>query len=120
MHQERNSTTVSQLLTLIQELQYKVNSMSDAREFYDPESGSSSGVTHVLSQFSTILSPRTMPRCDSGVLHDTLNFTGTSGNVFERPPAQGGGPSTFFNISRNLASSSQELSLDITEAAKKR
>ena len=32
-------------------------------------------------------------------------------NVFERPPAQEGRPSTFFNNSKNLASSSQELIL---------
>ena len=42
MHQERNRTTVSQSMTQIRELQNKVNSLSDAREFYDPESGSSS------------------------------------------------------------------------------
>ena len=45
MHQERSPTTVSQLLTQIQELQNKVSALSDAREFYDPESGSSSVAT---------------------------------------------------------------------------
>ena len=50
----------------IQDLQKKVNSLSDAREFYDPESRSSSGATHVPDQTSTILSSRTLPRCDSG------------------------------------------------------
>ena len=33
VHQERNPATVSQLLTQIRELQNKVNSLSDAREF---------------------------------------------------------------------------------------
>ena len=33
MQQERNPTTVSQFLTEIQDLQNKVNSLSDAREF---------------------------------------------------------------------------------------
>ena len=47
MQQERNPTIASQLLTQIQELKDNVNSLSDAREFYDPESGSSSGVSHV-------------------------------------------------------------------------
>ena len=103
MHQERNPTTVSQLLTQIQGLQNKVISLSDAREIYDPESGSSSGATHVPSQPSTIPIPRTMPRYDSGLLHDTRNYTGTSGNVFERPPAQEGRPSTFFYNSKNSA-----------------
>ena len=47
LQQERNPTTVSQLLTQILELKNQVNSLSGAREFYDPESGSSSGATHV-------------------------------------------------------------------------
>ena len=41
LHQERNLATVSQLLTQIHELQNKVNSLSDAKN-YDPESVSSS------------------------------------------------------------------------------
>ena len=45
LHQERNPKTVSQLLTQIQELQNKVNSLSDAWEYHDPESRSSSGAT---------------------------------------------------------------------------
>ena len=83
MHQERNPTTVGQLLTQIRELQNKVNSLSDAREFCDPESGSSSGATHVPSQFSVILGPRTMSRQDSGLPHDTQKIMNTTGNVFE-------------------------------------
>ena len=47
MHQERNPTTVSQSLAQNHDWQNTVNSLSDAREFYDPESGSSSGATHV-------------------------------------------------------------------------
>ena len=53
--------------------------------FYDPESGSSSGATHVLDRNSTILSPRTLPRCDSGLPRNTQNCTGIMGNVFARP-----------------------------------
>ena len=54
MHQKRNPTTVSQqLLTQIQDLQNKVNSLPDAREFYDPETASSSGATHVPSKPAT-------------------------------------------------------------------
>ena len=45
-----NPTTVSQLLTQIRELQNKINSLSDARENNDPETGSSSGATHVPDQ----------------------------------------------------------------------
>ena len=45
---------------------------------------------------------------------------GTSGNFFERSPAREGRPSTFFNNSKNLASSSQELRLDTSETARRR
>ena len=80
--------TVSQLLTRIQDLQNKVNSLSDAREFYDPETASSSGATHVPSQPLIIPSPRTMPCLDSGLPHDTRNVVGTSRNVVERLTAR--------------------------------
>ena len=65
------------------------------------------------------LGPRTMPCRDSGLLHDTRNIMGTSGNVFERPPVQEGLSSTIFTNSKNLASSSQELRLDTVETARK-
>ena len=93
----------------------KVNSLSDAREFYDPESGSSSGATHVPDRTSTIPSPRTLPRCDSGLPRDTQNGTGNTGNVFERPPAQEGLSSTIFNNSKDLASSSQDWDLILSK-----
>ena len=84
--------------------------------FNDPESGSSSGATHVPDRISTILSPRTLPRCDSGKPRDTLNGTGITRKIFfERPPAQGGLSFTIFNNSKNLASS---LRPDITETAR--
>ena len=99
LYQERNPTTVSQLLAQIQDLQNKVNSLSGAREVYNLESGSSSGATHVPDQFSAIPSPRTLPRSDSGLPRNTLNGTGVAGNVFERPLAQEGQSFTFFNNS---------------------
>ena len=67
LHQERNPTTLSQLLTQIRELQNKLNSLSDAREFFDPESRSSSGATHVpgtqseVEQNSVILTCTILP-----------------------------------------------------------
>ena len=81
----------------IRELQNKVNSLSDAREFYDLESWSSSGATHVPDRTSTILSPRTLPRCDSGLPRDTQNGMGIIGNE--------GLSSAIYNNSKNLASS---------------
>ena len=68
MQQERNPTSVSQMMAQIREL---------------------------------------LPRCDSGLPRDSLNGTGITGNVFERPPAQEGLSSTTLNNSKNSASSSQ-------------
>ena len=105
MQQERNPTTVSQLLTQIQDLQNNVNSLSDAREFNDPETASSSEATHVPCQPSRIPSARTMPCRNSGLPLDTRKTMGTSGNVFESLPAREGPSSAIFENSRNLASS---------------
>ena len=103
----------------IQDLQNKVNSLSDAREFYDPESGSSSGATLVPDQTSSILSSRTLPRCDSRLPRNAQNGTGIMGNVFKRTPAQEGQSSIIFNNSKNLASSSQDWRPDISETARR-
>ena len=103
----------------IRELQNKVNSVSDARGFYDPESGSSSGATYVSDRTSTISSPRTLPRCDSGLPRDALNGTGITGNVFERPPAQEGISSTILNKSKILASASQGSGPRIAETLRR-
>ena len=84
LHQDRNPTTASHLLIQIQDLQNKLNSLSDARESFDPEPASSSGATHVRSKPSTFPSPRMMLCRDSGLPHDTRNIVGTQGNVFER------------------------------------
>ena len=93
--------------------------MSDTREFFDPESGSSSGATQVPDQNSTILRSRTLPRCGSGLPRNTQNCTGIMGNVFERPPAQEGQSSTIFNNSLNLASSSLDMRPDLSETARR-
>ena len=114
MHQERNPTTMSQLLTQILDLQNKVNSFPDTRELYDPETASSSDVSHVLCQRLADPSPRTMPCRDSGLPHDTRNIMGTPENVFERLPAREGPPSALFENSKNLASSSRRLTPDIS------
>ena len=105
MHQKRVPTTVGQLLTQIQGLQNKVNSLSDAREFDDPETASSSGAPHVPSRPLTIPSPRGMPSRDSGLPHDTRNVMVPSGNVSDSPPAREGPSSAIFENSRNLTGS---------------
>ena len=95
-----------------------MNAFNDAREFFDPESGSSSGATHVLDSTPTVLSSRTLPRFDSGLPRYTQNCTGIMGIVFERPPAQQRRSSTVQSISKNLASYSQELRPDTTGTAR--
>ena len=111
---------MSQLLTQIQDFQNNVNSLSKATEFYGPERATSSGATHVPSQPSTILGPRTIPCRDSGLPRDTRNIVGTSENVFERLPAREGLSSTLFDNSKNLASPSQQLRPDTAGTTRRR
>ena len=115
MQQDRIPTTVSLLLTQIQDLQNKVNSLADAREFYDPETAaSSSGAFYVPSQPFIIRAPE---ECQAAILH-CRTMHGTvwvhHKNVFESLPARQGQPSNLFENSRNLASSSPGLRLNIT------
>ena len=93
----------------IQELQDKVNSLTDATDFYDPETASSSALSHVPSQPISIPSPRGMISRDSCQQSDTRNSLGTSGQVFEGLPARGEPSSALFGNSKNLASSSCRL-----------
>ena len=106
VQQEENPSTVNQLLAQIQELQDKVNSLDDAKEFYDPGPASSSGMSHVPSQPLSIPNPRGLICRDSCLPHDTRKTTGSSGNVLENLPARDGPSSVSFENPRNLASSS--------------
>ena len=58
--QQRDPQTVSQLLAQMRESQDKVNSLSDAREFHDPETAGSSGYQSTLnkSELQNCASPR--------------------------------------------------------------
>ena len=106
MQQERNPATESQLLTQIQDLQNKVKSLTDARDFYDPQTGSSSGASHVPSQPLNVPSPSGMLGRDSGLPLDTRNSMGTSGNVFKMPWCLRRTIPNFLREFKNLASSS--------------
>ena len=77
---------MSQFLTQIPDSHNEVNSLSDAREFYDPDTASSSGASHVPSQPLIISNPREMRNRDSGLPRDARNIMGTTGNVFESQP----------------------------------
>ena len=80
--QEENPFTANQLMVHIQELQDTVNSWNDSQDFYDPETASSSGLSHVPSQPVSVPSPRGMVSRDSCLQPETRNSIGTSGNVF--------------------------------------
>ena len=83
--------------------------MHDANELYDPETSSSSGLSHVPSQPMSSLSPRGLIRRDSCLQPDTRNSLGITGHVFEGVPARGEPSSALFGKSKNLASSSCRL-----------
>ena len=117
----QNLSTVNQLLPQIQEPQDKVNSLNDAREFYDLETASSSGLSHVPSQPMSIPSSTGMISRDSCLPLDALNSMGASGNVFEGLLARGEPSSAFFENSKNLASSSCRLKrIETSKVAERR
>ena len=109
---EGSKSTVHQLMAQIQEQQDKVNSLSDAKEFYDPETASSSGLFHVPSHTMSIPSPRGMTSRDSCLQLATRNSFGTTGHVFEDLLAPDEPSSAFFGNSNNLASASCGSSID--------
>ena len=88
VQQKRDPDTVSQLLTQLRELQDKIDFLSDAREFHDPELGSSSGQSHVPNQHRIISSSMRRPSCVSGAPRKTRDDMSIRGNVFEDLPAQ--------------------------------
>ena len=53
-----SKSAVNQLLVQVQELQDNVNSLSDAKSFFDPETANISRLSHVPSQLVSIPSPR--------------------------------------------------------------
>ena len=96
---------MSQLSTQIQDLQNDVNSLSNARELYDPETASSSGASHVPIQTLIIPSPREVRSRDSGLPRDTRNTMGTLG-FLKSLLAREGPSSSILENSKNLTPSS--------------
>ena len=92
----------------LQELQDKVNSLSDFREFCDPKTASSSGLSHHPSHPITIPSPRGLLSRDSCLQLEKRNSCGMSGNVSENLPAPNEPSAPFFGNSRSLASAQCE------------
>ena len=58
LKQQKSPQTVSQLMAQIRELQDKVNSLADARDFHDPETASSAEASHVTCHPVTVASSR--------------------------------------------------------------
>ena len=99
---EENNSTVNQFMVQIQELQDKVNSLNDAKESHDPETASSSGVSHVPSQLMSIRTARGMTSRDT----ELIVYIRTR---FEGLLARGESSSALFEKSKNLALSSCRL-----------
>ena len=113
---KENPSAVNQLLSQIQELQDKVNSLNEEKEFCALETAISSGMFHVHNQPSSIPSPRGMIGRDSCLQPDTRNSLGTLEHVFEGPPAAEWPSPSFFKIPKNLTSSPCELRSGETES----
>ena len=79
--------TVTEHTAQIQELQDKVNSMGDSREFQDVESVCSSTLSHVPTQPEIVSRPCGFPSRDQCQRPHTRNLLGTSGDVFEHSAA---------------------------------
>ena len=86
-----------------QELQDQVNFLNDTREFFDPETASSSGLSHVPCQPVSVPSNRRMRSRDSCLQPEARDSFGISRNVFEDLPAPSEPPAVFFGCSRSHA-----------------
>ena len=80
----RKQSTVNQLMIQIEELPEGVNSLKDARELYDLETASRSGVIPRSQSAMDIPSPRDLISRDSCLPPDTRNSCDSSGHVFRR------------------------------------
>ena len=112
LNHEMSPSVVNQLISEIQKLQNKANSLTDGREFHDPEGSSSSGASHVLTRPLTIPTRSEKPSREPTMPNDTRNAMGISGNVFESLPAREGQSLPRFENSRNLAWSFCEMKQD--------
>ena len=74
--EEESESVVNQVMVQIQELQDKINSLSDARKWFHLETASSSGLSHVPSQPMSIPSPGGLISSDSCLQPDTRNSFG--------------------------------------------
>ena len=80
-----SQATIHELTSQILELQDRVNFKNDFGELHSVESACSG--RHVPSQLVIVPSPRGTLSRDQSLRPDTWNLRGTSGNVFDNPPA---------------------------------
>ena len=105
---EESKSFVNRLVVQIHELQDKVNSLNGAKEFYDPEPASTSGLSHVPSQHVRSPSPRGM-MSDSCLQPDIRNSLGTSRHVFQNLPPRGEPSSAIFENSTGKIAEQREV-----------
>ena len=84
------------------ELQDKVNSLNDSKEFCDLETASSSGLGHVHIQPISVPSARGLISRDSWLQPDTRNSLSSSGNFFGGLLARGEPSSALIENSKNF------------------
>ena len=96
----------NQLMVQIQDLQNKVNSLSDAKEFFDSEKARGSGLSHVPSQTMSCSesSRNDQPRFLLATCYP--EFNGYTRLFFHNLPAPGEPSAAIFGNSRNIASAS--------------
>ena len=104
MQQERNPTTVSQLLTQIQDYKTKQIPCQMRENFTILNRGAALERPTFPANPLIIPSPRDVRSRDSGLPHNTRKTMGTSGTVFEGLHAREGPPSALFENSKNLTS----------------
>ena len=79
--------TIQELTSQVQELQERMNCMSDSQDFQDFESTCSGNVSHVHSQPAVVPSLRAVSSRDQSLRPVTWNLPETQGNFFGHPRA---------------------------------
>ena len=99
--------------------QDQTNSLAEEKEFQDPETASSSEVSHLPGQPVVIPSSREVLGRDSGLPTMTPNTKGNSGYVSEGPAAQEGSSSAIFRNSGTPIFSHSGTQPEVTEKVDK-
>ena len=82
---KESNETIQRLISQLQELQERMNYLSDSGEFHEVESNYSGKCSHVPSQPARISSPRSMLSWDKRLQLETWNPSGLQENIFANP-----------------------------------